>query len=230
MLDGDHVDSGTITRWPLGMFVVGQSKTEVLAAVIRQHYPYTVPFSMPHTIGGTRSTRQERSDEDAIATMVDDASLIYDAAAEGGIQHFLADLARERRIPYVAATGVQGGWGGYVLRIIPGTTEGCWMCLRLAWEDNLLPTPIADEKGGVQPAGCANPTFLASGFDMTMMAMHGVRMAVGALTAGEGGGYPAGDWDYMVISTRQSDGALAAPTASVHKLKRHPKCPICAAA
>lgn len=230
MMDGDYVDSGTVVRWPLGMSVVGQLKTEVLAAVVRQHYPYTVPLSLPHTLGATRATSRERSDEEAISTMADGASLIYDGAAEAGIQHYLADLARERQIPYVAATGVQGGWGGYVLRIIPGVTEGCWMCLRFAWEDGLLPSPIADERGGIQPAGCANPTFKSAGFDMTMMAMHGVRMAVGALTLSENGGYPAGDWDYLVVSTRESDGTPVAPTTTVYRLARHPKCPVCAAA
>lgn len=227
LLDGDHVEFSTAVRWPFGLGYAGRLKAQTLALAIEEHYPYTRVEWLNHQLGGTRhSADRERSDEEAMSIMLERTSLIYDASADAGLQYYLADTARQRNIPYVGVAGKQGGWGGYVVRLVPGVTEGCWMCLQHLWGEH-FPLPSAASTPFIQPVGCGSPTFLAAGFDMTQLALHGVRMAVSVLTSGSDPRYPEGDWDLLVWSTRDANGAPIPPTAAVHQLPRYSGCSVC---
>lgn len=231
ILDGDHVDPGTVLRWPVGLEAAGLQKADHIAAVIRGGHPYTDVHPINWTIGSARDTWvNTMNDVDVVDRMLADASLVYDATAEVGVQYFLSDVARQRGIPYVGVSGKQGGWGGYVVRVVPGKTEGCWMCFQHLLGDE-IPLPPAAPTDFIQPAGCANPTFLATGFDMSQIAMHGVRKAIGILTDGAGDTrYPDDDWDVLVIALRDEQGRAIAPAAKGFHLRRHPDCAVCGAA
>ncbi len=227
ILDDDIVDPATSVRWPLGMLAAGQLKSHALQAFIAEHYPHTSVMPMPHRLGAARNLGGV-SDVQAMAFMTHGVSLIYDATAEFGVQHFLSEYARGRGISYVAVTGTQGGWGGRVVRIRPGITAGCWSCLQAARLDGTLPEPATKPVDGVQPAGCANPTFTGAGFDMLDVALHGVRLAVSTICGGRPGAYPPAEWDVAIISHRSADGAQLLPTVQFLPLDRHPACPACA--
>lgn len=222
ILDNDIVDPGATVRWPFGMSMGGRFKVEVLADQVAEHYPYTRVVPIIHEIGAVRASRH--SEAEILNLMLDGAHLIYDATAEPGVQRFLAEIARRRGLAYIAVSGTQGGWGGIVTRIRPQATRGCWLCSQL---DEALPVPSAKNIDGVQPTGCANPTFTGAGFDMSDVALHAVRLAVSTLSNGKEGGYPSANWDIAVISHRSVNGTELLPSVSVHDLNRHPACPEC---
>ena len=143
---------------------------------------------------------------------------------EVGINHLLSDLARERRIPYLCVATTPGAWGGMIVRVRPEVTTGCWSCFWHALTDESLPAPAEDHNGGVQPVGCANPTFTGAGFDVVQAALMGVRLAVATLAGATAGGYPDVDWDVAIGSWRDTDGRMIAPSWHTTTLDRHPAC------
>lgn len=226
MLDDDVIEPGTSVRWPLGLSVAGRLKVEVLTGVIAQHYPYTKVEGYVRRLGMVRVSGG-KSDEDILEELTSGASLIYDASAEFGVQYMLSEYARERRIPDVCVMGTQGGWGGWVIRIRPDHTKGCWSCFQAMRTFDNLPEPAAAAMPDIQPVGCSNPTFTGAGFDLTHIALQGVRVAVSTLCAEASGGYPALDWDIAVVSLRSTDGHLIGPITQTFSLTRHPRCPVC---
>jgi hypothetical protein len=218
-LDRDYVDPGAALRWPLGLTAAGRLKVEVLGGFIAENYPLTRIRGFVHTLGGAGN------DGEVLADLLDGVSLVYDAAAELGISALLAEWARRSGVPYVGVSGTQGGWGGQIVRIEPGGRTGCWHCLRQR-QMRELPPPPASPDSLVQPRGCADPTFKAAGFDMTAIAMAGVRMAVSTLLAVEG--YPGMKDDVVVISLRNEAGEPAGVKSEGFALRPVPDCPVCA--
>lgn len=228
IVDDDHVDPATTGRWPFGLSAAGLPKVRVIAEFIAQNYPSTRVVAVQHRLGATRGTQGEaRSDHEVIEQMTAGASILFDATAEVGVQHYLSDVAAGLGIPYVSVVGTYGGWGGEVVCITPGHTEGCWMCCRYAIEDGSIPVCPFDPKGKIQPRGCGDVTFTAAGFDMAQLALMAVRTAVAALCRDATGGYPAAPWDVLTLKLRDESGQLIVPEIGGHKLRRHAWCPRC---
>jgi molybdopterin/thiamine biosynthesis adenylyltransferase len=225
VLDHDYVDPATVSRWPLGLEIAGLSKTEALQRFVRTNYPYTRIAPYTHRLGATGSGS---SDLEVIDRMLSGADLVYDATAEWGIQHFLSDVAMKYNIPCITVSATYGGWGGLILRIRPGKTEGCWSCLQHRLTGGSIASPSADAHGEIQTAGCADPTFTGTGFDLAPVALGAVRLAVGTLCGDAQRGYPDVDWDVAVISLRDDQGGAIAPSWQTYPLTRHPECEACA--
>jgi len=238
LLDHDAVDPATTMRWPLGAIVAGRLKAPTLAQILAMNYPYVQVSHEQHRIGAPRSISADGSSEieseaAVIARMLDGAALVYDATAEWGVQRFLAEAARARGIPYIGVEGSPGGWGGMVVRIVPGETEGCWLCLQHWRHENpekggVRPPPHDAKRGDVHPEGCADPTYTGANFDLMEVALMGVRTATGTLSAGTECAYPCPSWDVAVLELRDADGSLLAPRWTTHRLMRHPACRECA--
>jgi molybdopterin/thiamine biosynthesis adenylyltransferase len=226
LVDHDHVDPATSVRWPFGLPLAGRPKVQVISEFILQHYPYTSVHAAGWHLWGVR--RDGEHEDKLLDGLVEGASLIYDATAEFGVQHFLSEFARERGVSYVSVVATPGAWGGRVLRVRPGITPGCWSCLQYAEEDGTIPRAPADERGEVDPAGCGDPTFTGANVDLLTVALHGVRLAVSTLCADSPRGYPGVDWDVAVIRLRDPLGALIAPVVDVYPLARHERCRACA--
>src|SRR5204863_229389 len=92
-------------------------------------------YSPRRPAGGRRAPDDDHPDRLVLDEVLDGADLVVDATAEWGVHHALADLARERGLPYLCAFATPGYWGGLVARIRPGRTAGCWICLQRALED-----------------------------------------------------------------------------------------------
>ncbi len=228
ILDDDHVDPATIARWPFGLSAAGSLKVQVIGDFIKKNYPTTQVSPMRHRLGATRRTRGEApSDHEVIEQMTAGASILFDATAEVGVQHYLSDVAARLGIPYVSVVGTYGGWGGEVVCITPGRTEGCWMCYRCAIEDGSIPVCPSDPNGRIQPRGCGDVTFTATGFDMTQVALMAVRTAVAGLCRDATGGYPAAPWDVLTLKLRDESGQLIVPETRGHYLRKHARCPRC---
>lgn len=224
LVDHDFVDAGTIVRWPFGLQFAGMMKTGGLEAFLKANYPYTQVRSWTHKIGAPDA---KPPDVEVMAEVLSGVHLLYDASAEVGIQYLLADLAAEQGIPYVCVSTTPGAWGGLVARARSGVTDGCWMCLQHSLMDGSIPLPPLDPNGETQPAGCANPTFTGTGFDVAQVALAGVRLAVQTVLASAPGAYPNVAWDVAVISLRDRDGRMIAPAWETFSLARHPSCPLC---
>ena len=99
---------------------------------------------------------------------------------------------------------------------------GCWQCLQQHLSDESIhPAPV-DPNGTIQPIGCAAPTFQASGFDVGMVALQGVRSAVSLLTT------PPADQTLpavAVLRLRDQSGRLTLPEWTGYPLDQHPQCP-----
>lgn len=233
ILDNDIVDPGTTVRWPLGIPYAGKAKVQVIADFIQMNYPHTKVegrHALKHRIGSIRPASeavQVPSEKKVIADLTDEISLIYDATAEIGVNHYLSDFAKSQGIPYICLSATMGGWGGVVCRI-PANTNRCWSCFKHAEMSGDIPTyPSHDETGSVQPAGCADPTFTGAGFDMSTVALTAVRVATSLLCHGDEGGYPDYPWDITTIELRDAAGELMVPKFAGYKLKDLPKCPDC---
>lgn len=224
LLDDDFLDPATAVRWPFGVAEAGRQKVEVIADFVAAHYPYTTVVSRPWKLGAVNDSGP--SDEELLAPLLERVSLIYDAAAEFGVSYFLSERAIELGVPYIAVTATQGAWGGRIVRVRPGMTQGCWSCSQAMRISGALPDPPSDPNGSVQPRGCANPTFTGAGFELVQVAMNGVRVAVATLCVDTDERQRV-EWDVQIISLRDSKGTLIAPTVQAFSLTRAPDCTVC---
>lgn len=228
VLDHDFVDPATICRWPVGIQASGLQKAEVLMRAISSDYPFTDTTGFNFFLGSIRDSEDSApTAQSVMKQFTDGASLIYDATAESGIQHYLSDYAADAGIPYVGVDATAGGWGGRVVRIMPGVTDGCYFCYRSAQSEEKIPEPPMHPSGEVQPVGCADPTFTGASFDMVQVALMGVRVAVSTLCSAEPGGYPNVDWDVTIISLRSHSGEVILPKYEGFKLSRQTTCQRC---
>lgn len=225
VVDHDSVDAATSVRWPMGFAVAGMPKVQVIEQFVSAHYPYCDVQPFVHKVG-TTNPGANLSDSEVVDALLEGSNLLYDASAEWGVQHYLSQCAREAGVPYVAVGGRQGGWGGVIVRDVPDS-PGCWGCYQRHMADGVINTPPADPAGAVQPAGCADPTFTAAGFDLQQNAMMGVRLAVATLSRGEENGYPDMPWDVGVLSLRDADGTPCEPRWETFPLEPHPDCSAC---
>lgn len=228
ILDGDVVDPDTVCRWPLGVSVSGMKKVEALRHFLGDHYSYTKVLTHDRRLGAVQLLPQQGPpDQQVITDMIREASLIYDATAEYGVQNYLSEIAQQSQIPYIGVDATQGGWGGRICRIRK-ETPGCWSCYQEALTTGTIPRPPADPTGTLQPEGCGDPTFTGASFDLTQIALAGVRMAISTLCEGEEKAYPPMDWDVTTISLRDEKGNLIPPLFQAFKMQPNSTCGRCA--
>lgn len=209
VMDDDHVEPGTTVRWPGGHSMIGHYKADVIQAEVEKNYPFTKITSKRMKIGNPHAKSIE-----VLEGFFEGVDLIYDATAETGVHHFLSDFALERGIPYMLASATPGAWGGLVARFTPG--KPCWSCFQRALTEDAIPNPPADESQGVQPVGCAAPTFRGTHYDLQEVVLSGVRLAVSTL-AEEG----EIKWDAATLSLREGDFL---PNWSTHEVVRYDDC------
>lgn len=227
IIDYDFVEGGTTVRWPFGLSAVGLRKVDCIKDFIAKNFPYTNVVSEIHRIGSTEQRDDRRTELEIINNFFAGIDLVFDATAEYGIQHFLTDLCQANGIPYVCISATLGIWGGRIYRIVPGKTEGCWVCLQIFRDKNKDWVPIEDPKGKVHPKGCAAPTFTGANFDSLQISSAGVRLAVATLCDGVSEGYPNFDWDVAVVDFRDSNGKAIAPNWRTFHLRKHEDCDRC---
>lgn len=219
LLDFDHVDAGITPRWPLGMCVAGQYKTQAIQDFLVRHYPYTETLAWQHRLGAPEAGDAEL---ELLDVLLDGVDLIYDASAEIGVQHLLSDVARERGLTYMCVSATHGAWGGMVARIEPLPEAACWMCFQLSLADGSIQAPPADPSNLIQPPGCASPTFTGAGFELAHVVFAGVRSVVGRLAPGSSFAHQRGD--LLVISLRNDGGIVRIPDYRESVIVRHPDC------
>ena len=227
IIDYDFVEAGTVSRWALGLNAAGRKKTDAISTYLNANYPYSQVIAHWGAVGGALSP-PGYSDRRVLDEIMS-SDLIFDASAEVGIQHLLADLASAAGKPFVFISITVGAWGGMIARIRPGQGTGCYTCLQRAIFDGAIVPPLASQEPPVQMAGCASPTFTGAGFDCAAAAIAGVRMAIGTLCSIHEGGYPDVEWDVAVVNFRSADGKVVAPAWTTYSIPRYADCPSCGA-
>lgn len=117
-----------------------------------------------------------------------------------------------------------GGLGGLVFRQLPVAERACWSCLQHAIAEGSVPTPVHDQRGTFQPAGCASPTFTGAGIDVQMVGLMAARTVIATLCAGTENGYPDVDWNVAILTQRSPSGGLITPQWTTMTIGRHPSC------
>lgn len=224
LVDFDFVQVGNTPRWLLGWSSVGYNKSDVLAQYLGQQYPFTDVKGFEHRIGGSKFISSPSNDLEILPECLADADMIIDATAEWCVSHFLSDLAKQKGIAYLWATGTSGGWGGTVGRVVPGKTQGCWKCYQSKLTDQSIKTPNQEATPNIQPTGCFHPTFTGAGFDMDHVSLAAVRLAISTLCVNEEGRYPDFDWDVGIVDLWKETGVPIAPEWHTYKLTMHPDC------
>ncbi len=225
LMDFDSVNPATTVRWPLGVNAFGRLKTEVLEQFIRDEYPRTTVRVFEHKVGGS-PTPDKPSERQIMDKLLTGVSLLFDASAEVGVSNFLSAEAMRRNIPYVSAYATPGAWGGLVMRVVPGKTKGCWMCLQYAKFNGTIPHTVSDVAAGrVQAPGCGDLTFTGASFDLQNVTLAAVRLAVSTLCADIPGGYPDASWDVGVLRLTDDEKLAALPVWQAFSLQA--QCPRC---
>jgi hypothetical protein len=222
LVDDDIVSAGTIIRWPLGVSSVGLYKTAALKKFIGENYPATKIQTCNFRIGSTGDI----AGSECFENMLSDVSLIYDATAETGINQYLANQAKERGIPYVSIYATPGVWGGVVLRVIPGVTDGCWLCAQYSLEDGTFSKPATNEDGNIQAIGCGDISFIGTSFELENIVAAGIRMAISTLCQ-DRDGYPILASDIGVLSLVDDHGNPVFPRWTEYPLLKNNSCPDC---
>lgn len=229
-VDGDIINAGTIIRYPLGIRSAGLPKVEAIQKFVYENYPFTQVVPYPFSIGNIEATKTDIPQEKLMAERIEEifegASLIYDASAETGVNHFLSQEAKIRNIPYICVEATPGVWGGNVMRFVPNNTDGCWMCAQFAFEDGTLPNPPQDRAGNIQAPGCGDISFIGASFELNNLVAAGVRLAISTLCQGEEG-YQDIESDIGVLSLVDDHGHPIFPSWKTFKMQKHPKCPYC---
>jgi molybdopterin/thiamine biosynthesis adenylyltransferase len=229
VVEFDVTDPGNSPRWILGYQVAGMHKLEGINQLVRWNWPYTTLELRHYRLGTPRKDSDGDPEWTVLGEVLNDADLIYDATAEVGINYFLSELAKERGLPYLMASTTEGGWGGRVARFRPGLDTACWTCLMHQEGDVPDMIPAADPDPAtrsVWPAGCTDPTFTGTGFDVATVSLAGVRLAASTLCEGDPDGYPRANWDVAVYEFRDATAAMPG-TARTYELNQHADCEPC---
>lgn len=223
LMDFDHLQLGNSARWLLGISASGYDKGSVLRNHLKQEYPFVDVRAWIHRVG-TPAYPGQPGDLEILPECIEGVDLIVDATAEWCVSHYLSDLARDRGIPFLWATGTPGAYGGIVGRVVPGRTAGCWKCFQHHLNDNAILIPNQETTPDIQPPGCFHSTFTGTGFDMDHVSLAVVRLIVSTLCSSTEGGYPDFDWDIGVVNTWSDKGQPIAPQWITQPLVRHQDC------
>jgi molybdopterin/thiamine biosynthesis adenylyltransferase len=219
LIDQDFVQTGNLPRWMLGLPAVGYGKAQVMADYLKSSYPFVEINYHEYRLGSPAVDHML-----ALVPLLQNADLVIDATAERCVSHLLSDLCQDANVPYLWATGTQGGRGGVVGRVVPGKTEGCWTCYQHLIGDGTIVPPSAEDIPNIQPKGCFHPTFTGTGFDMDNVSVAASRLAVSTLCKGGEDAYPDMSWDVAVLDLWNKDGKPFVPQWTEYQLHRHSEC------
>ena len=225
LADADYVQVGNLPRWALGWPWRGFPKADAISQYIQLNYPYTQVSGVPWKVGEAfPMDAPMEMEEEWLQETMGGAHLVVDCTAEFTAHHLLSDLSRERGLPYLWITATPGAWGGIVGRASPDAEAGCWKCFKRYQSDGHFPMePAVEETGPIQPVGCFSPTFTGSGFDLDVVTLSAVRLAIATLLRDRHDAYPDFTWDVGFVDLWK-DGRPIAPEWHVYPLTRHPAC------
>jgi molybdopterin/thiamine biosynthesis adenylyltransferase len=230
LVDRDRVEPGNLVRHAAQLRHVGWSKAKAVSDVAFGAGLYCEVVFHNLSLGAARwelppDQVEDLGQQDALAALIDAADVVIDCSAEKAVRNTLAWICAKRATPLIVGSATNGGWGGRVVTFAPHMSTGCWSCLEHHLHAGTIPAaPAAPEEVGVQPVGCAEPTFTGTGFDLAEVALHTVRTTVGILQADSDGGYPPQTAPVQLLALRNAEGTAIPPRWTAHPLPVHPAC------
>lgn len=222
IIDGDTVELAQAVRFHSAFRFMGEPKVQALATLIRDTQPYTPVVKMlDGHIGRARWMDDDVDQHALIAAEVAGCDIVIDATADTRVQHYLSDLAREAGVTYMHVEGTPGAWAGLV-GVYRADSGPCWVCVQHYLDDGTIAPLPASPHPGVQPPGCARPTYVGAGFDLATIAVHAVRLAAAELT--DEHGYPSFTGQVHTVQLRTHEGDALPAQWTVHDLGPHPGC------
>lgn len=224
LLDWDYVEPGNLARHAASFQMAGLGKAQSVADRALQVNPYVQVHAHDMMIGSPEPSEDKVSQTSYLAELIRSVDLVVDATAEVGVMDYTSALARSLKTDWICAYGTPGISGGLVAKV--GAVSGaCFNCLRWHQHKGTLPLPVSTDAEQVQPAGCSAPTFVGTGFDLAVISLQAVRVAVGALLRGTPGAYPEDGHDVYVLDLRDEHGNPHPPAWRGYDLQRHDECP-----
>lgn len=237
LADFDHIDPGTLVRYPLGLDHAGMDKGFALARWVQMHNPEIELQLSGIQIGSTPIEPDMVSEDERLHAIIGGADLLVSATAENDVNRQLDQLALDEGVSRLYLWS-QSGYGGIVALLQPGKT-GCFHCLEAILSERaqaghpLVDVPPDDDRGlpagTVQGIGCADKTFTAPHADLLPISIHAARVAYGYLSAAGDDGYPRMKGDVFAVQIREADGTPIPPRWTTYELPARPTCPICSA-
>lgn len=235
LADFDHIDPGTLVRYPLGLDHAGVDKGFALARWVQTHNPEIEIQLSGIQIGSTPMEPDSVSEDERLHAIIGGADLLVSATAENDVNRQLDQLALDLGVSRLYLWS-QSGYGGVVALLQRGKT-GCFHCLEAMLSERaqaghpLVEVPPDDDRGlpagTVQGIGCADKTFTAPHTDLLPISIHAARVAYGHLSAKGEGGYPRMNGDVFAVQIREVDGTPIPPRWTTYELPARPTCPIC---
>jgi len=223
LLDMDELEPGNLSRHAGSFQSAGIAKSIGMARRVLDINPYSRVEAFKFAIGAPRLVDEQRTETDWLREKMDVVDLIVDATAEIGVHELTSAIALEACKPWVMLSASPGIGGGTVVRIDPDA-RGCFACFQWHHKRGTIPMPPAVEIALVQPAGCAQPTFTGSGFDLALVSAQAARVIVSRLLRGTDGGYPEDGYDAHILTLRDKDGNPQPPHWDGFHVDRHPEC------
>lgn len=219
LIEYDVVEPGNTVRWPLGATAWGCYKLDALATFLEREYPGTSVHRHLHCFGQAGPTEDGGGDDDVLAPVISEVDLVVDGSASHGVTALLADRCREANIPLITLFATPTVEGGAVVRHVSGS--GCPNCLEHAWHNNEIQPPPGrgSEDGLTQPPGCAERTFIGSGYDLQELSLQAVRLVVETLS-----GEAADSSVVQTLSFVDEEGRRCPPRWRVDPLHKHRAC------
>ena len=237
LADFDHVDPGTLVRYPLGLDHAGMDKGYALARWAQTHNPEILIQLSSIQIGSTPIEPDSVPEDERLIAIINGVDLLVSATAENDVNRHLDQLALDAGIARLYMWS-QSGYGGVVAMLQPGKT-GCFHCLEALLSERaqaghpLVAVPPDDNRGlpagTIQGIGCADKTFTAPHADLLPISIHAARVAYGQLSGTGENSYPRIDGDVFAVQIREADGTPIPPRWTTHELPARPTCPICSA-
>ena len=233
LVDSDVLSPGNRVRHELDLADVGRFKTAALGDRLRRINPGCEVTERPQRLGGLMAPMLSavQAGDDALAAQLAAADLIVNASADTAAGFHCSKIARHAGTSVLHSWVGPGAWGARVLIQRSGDEpSGCTECLA-RWQEEeqgniQVPSLAADPTPGeVIEAGCADPSFTGSGFELSAAAAAAARVAVQVLGEGCNVEYPSADFDLLSLDFRGLDSAH--PTSQHSRLPIHPECSIC---
>lgn len=212
VIDHDVLEPGNLVRHANNLSHVGLAKSQAAASLAIQANPYL--DARPHVLP-VGSVAGGASQREVLSAEYERADLVIDATAEVGVQRLTAFLAREVGKPWIGAWATNGARGGAVVHV-PAAASWCFACFEWTRNDDKRLSPPVGTEQMTQPIGCAEPTFVGAGYDLSEVSGHTVRTAVAVLRKET-------THDVAVLSLDHPTGADL-PQWQPFSISKHPSC------
>ncbi|MCH8065946.1 MAG: ThiF family adenylyltransferase, partial [Chloroflexi bacterium] len=228
LVDGDILEPANLVRHACTLQDIGLNKAKAVARRIGFINTTCEVDVLPTNLGGLNPGKPEetRTEAAAILSLIQQSDLIVDATADHSTSFLINKIASSLSIPHVHVWGTNGGFGGEVIRVIPGLT-GCFECFSLQHKNPLALKRPREDKALVPALGCSDRTFTGTGFDMTSVALLASRISIQTILRDEDAAYPDSDYDYLSWENISDRGEGLPRILDTRQIPRSQECRIC---